>query len=61
MKNTDSIPKMNSEFKLLDFVPRVHGQIDLKVMRPNSSKTKLELDERISIVAVYSFLNTYLR
>ena len=45
----DNTQRKNPEFKLLAFVPRVPGQIDLKIMRPNSSKTKLELDERISM------------
>lgn len=45
----DNTQRKNPEFKLLAFVPRVPGQIGLKIMRPNSSGTKLELDERISM------------
>ncbi len=45
----DNTQRKNPEFKLLAFVPRVPGQIDLKIMHPNSSRTKLELGERISM------------
>ncbi|WP_419785412.1 hypothetical protein [Pseudodesulfovibrio sp.] len=45
----DNTNRKNPEFKLLAFVPRVPGQIDLKIMRPNSSRSKLELDERLSM------------
>lgn len=49
IRTEDNTHRKTPEFKLMAFVPRVPGQINLIILRPNTTKSKLEETERLSM------------